>query len=83
MGDLTPNQVETIRKHVTVFAASLTALPASQESQEQQSDTYTAPQDSMALVASQGLQTAKEAGLDISRGALDVEPPQCVPKSTL
>lgn len=74
LDELTSNQVEVIRKHVTVFASSLNALAPSQEPQEQQpqaDDTYIAPEGSMALIANQGLQVAKEAGLDISRGALE------------
>lgn len=67
--ELTDAEVETVRNHVTVFATSLTALPVAQESAEQQ--TYTPPAGAMSVITNQGLQLAKETGLQISQGALE------------
>lgn len=89
--ELTDEQVEAIKNHVTVFATSLTALPASEEpngnghssqnsengnhTNGQASDngnhTYTPPAGSMKVITNQGLQIAKETGLQINQGALE------------
>lgn len=67
--ELTDAEVETVRNHVTVFATSLTALPVAEEPTQQQ--TYTPPVGAMSVITNQGLQLAKETGLQISQGALE------------
>lgn len=67
--ELTAAEVETVRNHVTVFATSLTALPVAEEPAQQQ--TYTPPAGAMSVITNQGLQLAKETGLQISQGALE------------
>ncbi len=85
--ELTDEQVEAIKNHVTVFATSLTALPASEETNrngysshnsekghstsDNGNPTYTPPVGSMKVITSQGLQLAKETGLQINQGALE------------
>lgn len=69
--NLTDEQTETVKDHVTVFASTLTALPAAQSEDNSRNGHYTAPSGSMAVVTNQGLQLAKETGLEISRGALE------------
>jgi hypothetical protein len=73
--DLTQEQVEAIKNHVTVFASSIAALPAVGFSSETNNSnghhTYTAPAGAMTVVTNQGLQLAKETGLEISQGALE------------
>lgn len=73
--ELTPEQVEAIKNHVTVFASSIAALPAVGFSSETNNSnghhTYTAPAGAMTVVTNQGLQLAKETGLEISQGALE------------
>jgi hypothetical protein len=71
--DLTPEQVETIKNHVTVFASSIAALPAAESNNGNGSEhhTYTPPSGVMTVITNQGLQLAKETGLQISRGALE------------
>lgn len=71
--ELTDSEVETIKNHVTVFATSLTALPAYQEDPRNGNGyhTYTPPAGAMSVVTNQGLQLAKETGLQISQGALE------------
>lgn len=91
LSELTDEQVEAIKNHVTVFATSLTVLPASEEtngngyssqnsengnhSNGQASDndnsTYSPPAGSMKVITNQGLQIAKETGLQINQGALE------------
>jgi hypothetical protein len=71
--ELTDAEVETVKNHVTVFATSLTALPAYKEDPHNSNGhhTYTPPTGAMTLVTNQGLQLAKETGLQISQGALE------------
>jgi hypothetical protein len=66
--DLTDAQVEIVKNHVTVFASTLAALPAAQS---ENNGHYTTPSSAMPVVTNQGLQVAKEAGLEISSGALE------------
>ena len=74
---LTDEQIEAIKNHVTVFASSLAALPVTEANNETVSgnengyQTYTAPSGAMSVLTSQGLQLAKETGLQISQGALE------------
>jgi len=74
---LTDEQIEAIKNHVTVFASSLAALPVTEANNETVSgnengyQTYTAPSGTMSVLTSQGLQLAKETGLQISQGALE------------
>jgi hypothetical protein len=73
---LTDEQIEAIKNHVTVFASSLAALPVTEANNKTVSgnengyQTYTAPSGAMSGLTSQGLQLAKETGLQISQGAL-------------
>src|ERR687885_1418981 len=67
--ELTAAEVETVRNHVTVFATSLIALPVAQEPVNEHQ--YTPPAGAMSVITNQGLQLAKETGLEISRGALE------------
>jgi hypothetical protein len=72
--ELTEPEVETVKNHVTVFATSLTALPATEEPRNgngNEHKTYTPPSGAMSVVTNQGLQLAKETGLQISQGALE------------
>ena len=81
--ELTPEQVETLKNHVTVFASALTVVDpatAHQGSENGNSDssqngnghqTYTPPTGAMSVITNQGLQLAKETGLNISQGALE------------
>lgn len=69
--DLTDEQVETVKNHVTVFASTLAALPVGQPENGNSNGHYTAPSNAMSVVTNQGLQVAKEAGLEISTGALE------------
>jgi hypothetical protein len=70
--ELTEAEVETVKNHVTVFATSLTAIPAAEESQNGNGhQTYTPPAGAMTVITNQGLQLAKETGLQISQGALE------------
>lgn len=68
--ELSEAEVETVRQHVTVFATSLTALPVAQEPNTEH-QTYTPPTGAMSVITNQGLQLAKETGLQISQGALE------------
>jgi len=74
---LTDEQIEAIKNHVTVFASSLAALPVTEANKETVNgngnghQTYTPPSGAMSVLTSQGLQLAKETGLEISRGALE------------
>lgn len=67
--ELTAAEVETVKNHVTVFATSLTALPVAQEPVDKHQ--YTPPAGAMSVITNQGLQLAKETGLQISQGALE------------
>lgn len=67
--ELTDAEVETVRNHITVFATSLTALPVAQEPIDEHQ--YTPPAGAMSVITNQGLQLAKETGLQISQGALE------------
>lgn len=67
--ELTAAEVETVKNHVTVFATSLTALPVPQEPVNEHQ--YTPPAGAMSVITNQGLQLAKETGLQISQGALE------------
>jgi hypothetical protein len=72
--ELTDAEVETVKNHVTVFATSLTSLPEAQESYNGNGNghqTYTPPAGTMSVITNQGLQLAKETGLQISQGALE------------
>ncbi len=71
--ELTEAEVETVKNHVTVFATSLTALPPSEEEPQNVygHQTYTPPAGAMSVITNQGLQLAKETGLQISQGALE------------
>lgn len=71
--ELTEEQVEAVKTHVTVFASSLAGLPATppQNENTNTNGSYQAPDGSMTVVTNQGLQIAKETGLEISRGALE------------
>lgn len=72
--ELTDAEVETVKNHVTVFATSLTALPEAQEPHNGNGNghqTYTPPVGAMSVITNQGLQLAKETGLQISQGALE------------
>ncbi|HEY9672036.1 MAG TPA: hypothetical protein V6D11_11360 [Waterburya sp.] len=71
--ELTEKQVESVKNHVTVFASSLAGLPAPKPQTENTNvnGSYLAPDGAMTVVTNQGLQIAKEAGLEISRGALE------------
>jgi hypothetical protein len=71
--ELTEEQVESVKNHVTVFASSLAGLPATppQSENTNTNSSYMAPDGAMTVVTNQGLQIAKETGLEISRGALE------------
>lgn len=71
--ELTDAEVETVKNHVTIFATSLTALPPSEEDLQNVHghQTYTPPAGAMSVITNQGLQLAKETGLQISQGALE------------
>jgi hypothetical protein len=72
--ELTDAEVETVKNHVTVFATSLTALPTAEEPRNgngNEHQTYTPPAGAMSVITNQGLQLAKETGLQISQGALE------------
>jgi hypothetical protein len=87
--ELTEAEVEAVKNHVTVFATSLAALPASSEESHIENGngnqtytapanengnghtTYTPPAGAMSVITNQGLQLAKETGLQISQGALE------------
>lgn len=72
--ELTDAEVETVKNHVTVFATSLTALPTAEEPRNGNvhgHQTYTPPAGAMSVITNQGLQLAKETGLQISQGALE------------
>ena len=66
--DLTPEQVETIKNHVTVFASSIAAIPAAEPNNGKANEhhTYTPPSGVMTVITNQGLQLARETGLQIS-----------------
>ncbi len=74
---LTDEQIEAIKNHVTIFASSLAALPVTEANNETVNgngnghQTYTPPSGSMTVITNQGLQLAKETGLQISQGALE------------
>jgi hypothetical protein len=71
---LTNEQIEAIKNHVTVFASSLAALKAEANTVNGNGNghqTYTPPSGSMTVITNQGLQLAKETGLQISQGALE------------
>ncbi len=70
---MTVEQVENIKNHVTIFASSLAAIPASEKNNNNGNghNTYTPPSGAMSVVTNQGLQLAKETGLQISQGALE------------
>lgn len=72
---LTEAEVETVKNHVTVFATSLTALAPSVEKNGNGNGnghtTYTPPAGAMSVITNQGLQLAKETGLQINQGALE------------
>ena len=71
--ELTEEQVEAVKTHITVFASSLAGLPATppQSENTNTNGSYQAPDGAMTVVTNQGLQIAKETGLEISRGALE------------
>jgi hypothetical protein len=71
--ELTEEQVESVKNHVTVFASFLAGLPATppQSENTNTNGSYQAPDGAMTVVTNQGLQIAKETGLEISRGALE------------
>lgn len=71
--ELTEEQVESVKNHVTVFASSLAGLPATppQSENTNTNSSYLAPNGAMTIITNQGLQIAKETGLEISRGALE------------
>lgn len=71
--ELTEEQVESVKNHVTVFASSIAGLPATppQSENTNTNSSYMAPDGAMTVVTNQGLQIAKETGLEISRGALE------------
>jgi hypothetical protein len=69
--ELTEAELETVKNHVTVFATSLSALPPASDSHDG-NGSYTTPSGAMTVVTNQGLQLAKETGLQISQGALEV-----------
>src|SRR5919202_2246679 len=71
--ELTEEQVESVKTHITVFAGSLAGLPATppQSENTNTNGSYQAPDGAMTVVTNQGLQIAKETGLEISRGALE------------
>ena len=71
--ELTEEQVESVKTHITVFASSLAGLPATppQSENTNTNGSYQAPDGAMTVVTNQGLQIAKETGLEISRGALE------------
>lgn len=70
--ELTEAEVETVKNHVTVFATSLTALsPGEDPHNGNGHQTYTPPVAAMSVITNQGLQLAKETGLNISQGALE------------
>ena len=70
--ELTDAEVETVKNHVTVFATSLTTLPVAEEPENGNGhQTYTPPAGAMSVITNQGLQLAKETGLQISQGALE------------
>jgi hypothetical protein len=71
--DLTPEQVETIKNHVTVSASSIAALSAAEPNNGNgnKHHTYTPPSGVMTVITNQGLQLARETGLQISQGALE------------
>ena len=71
--ELTEEQVESVKTHITVFASSLAGLPATtpQSENTNTNGSYIAPDGAMTVVTNQGLQIAKETGLEISRGALE------------
>jgi hypothetical protein len=71
---LTEQQVEAIKNHVTIFVSSLAALPVKANNETGNSNGnghYTPPSASMTVITNQGLQLAKETGLQISTGALE------------
>ena len=78
--ELTDEQVETVKNHVTIFASTLAALPAAQAEDNSQNGNgngnsnghhaYTPPSGSMSIITNQGLELAKETGLQINSGAL-------------
>src|ERR687886_1591051 len=71
--ELTEEQVEAVKNHVTVFASSLAGLPATtpQSENTNTNGSYQAPDGAMTVVTNQGLQIAKETGLESRRGALE------------
>ena len=69
---LTEQQVEAIKNHVTIFVSSLAALPVKANNETGNSNGhYTPPSASMTVITNQGLQLARETGLQISTGALE------------
>jgi hypothetical protein len=80
--ELTDEQVETVKNHVTIFASTLAALPAAQAEDNSQNGNgngnsnehhaYTPPSGSMSIITNQGLELAKETGLQINSGALQI-----------
>jgi hypothetical protein len=70
--ELTDEQIENIKNHVAIFASSLAALPSAKDANNDNTDsTYVAPFTSMSVVTNQGLQLAKETGINIVGGALE------------
>jgi hypothetical protein len=80
--ELTDEQVETVKNHVTIFASTLAALPAAQAEDNSHNGNgngnsnghhaYTPPSGSMSIITNQGLELAKETGLQINSGALQI-----------
>lgn len=74
METLTSEQVEAIKNHVTIFVSSLAAFPPETNNETVNGNGnghYTPPSASMTVITNQGLELAKETGLQISAGALE------------